>query len=58
LNGYCTQGVPQDQILEWTRDILERRRQYEPYDTTSDITKKRMEVPDFEGRVDPTVFSD
>ena len=58
LKGYHTQGVPQDSILKWAREILERRR-YEPYDTAGDITKKvRMEVPDFEGRVDPTVFSD
>ncbi|KAF3953567.1 hypothetical protein CMV_021002 [Castanea mollissima] len=58
LKGYRTQRVPQESILEWARDILERRRD-EPYDTAGDITKKvRMAVPDFEGRVDPTIFSD
>ena len=57
MMGYHTQGVPQDPISEWTRAILERRR-YEPYDTTSDITKIRLKVPNFDGRVDPTVFSD
>ena len=55
--GHRTQRVPQESILEWARDILERR-QDEPYDTTGDITKKvRMKVLDFEGRVDPMVFS-
>ena len=58
LREQCVQGVLQDPILEWTRDHLERRR-YEPYDTAGDITKKlKMEVPDFVGNVDPTVFSD
>ena len=55
--GHRTQRVPQESILEWARDILERR-QDEPYDTAGDITKKvRMKVLDFEGRVDPMVFS-
>ena len=58
LKGCRTQRVPQESILEWARDILERMRD-EPYDTANDITKKvRTKVPDFEGRVDPTVFSD
>ena len=58
MKGHHTQRVPQKSILEWARDILERR-QDEPYDTASDITKKvRIEVLDFEGRVDPTVFLD
>ena len=45
-------------MLDWTQDLLETG-QYEPPDTAGDITKKiKMEVPDFEGRVDPTAFSD
>ena len=57
MKDYRTQGVQQDSILEWARDILERRV-YEPYDTAGDITKKvRLKVLDFEGRVDLMVFS-
>ena len=57
MKGYRTQGVQQDSILEWARDILERRV-YEPYDIAGDITKKvRLKVLDFEGRVDLMVFS-
>ena len=57
LKGHRTQRVPQESILECARDILERR-QDEPYDTAGDIIKKvRMKVLDFEGRVDPMVFS-
>ena len=45
-------------MFDWARDLIERL-QYEPHDTAGDITKKvRMEVPNFEGRVDPTIFSD
>lgn len=52
------QGVPQNSMFDWTKDLLERSH-YEPHDTAGDITKKiKMEVPDFEGKVDPTVFSD
>ncbi|GFY96392.1 CDK inhibitor P21 binding protein [Actinidia rufa] len=48
------QGVQQYSMLDWTRDLLERG-QYEPHDTAGDITKNiKMEVPDLEGRVDPT----
>ena len=44
-------GVPQDPIPEWTRDLLEGS-QYEPYDTTRDVTKKvKMEDQDSEGLI-------
>ncbi|WJZ84476.1 hypothetical protein VitviT2T_004079 [Vitis vinifera] len=44
-------------MSEWARGLLERR--HEVCDTAGDITKiVRMEVPDFEGKVDATQFVD
>lgn len=50
-------GACQNPKLEWTREFLERAHN-EPYDMVGVITKEvRMEVLDFEGRLDPTIFS-
>lgn len=52
------QGGPQCSIFNWTNDLLQRN-QNETYDTAGDITKKiKMDVPDFEGKVNPMLFSD
>jgi hypothetical protein len=52
------QGVPQSSVFDWTNNLLQRG-QYEMYDTAGDITKKiKMDVPDFEGKINPTVFAD
>ncbi|GFS36272.1 NAD(P)-binding Rossmann-fold superfamily protein [Actinidia rufa] len=52
------QGAPQSSVFDWTNDLLQRG-QYETNDTARDITKKiKMEVLDFEGQVNPTVFAD
>ena len=49
--------APQYPMSEWARGLFERR--HEVCDTAGDITKKvRMEVPDFEGKVDATQFVD
>ncbi|CAK7332525.1 unnamed protein product [Dovyalis caffra] len=38
---------------------IQRREQIDPQDTTSDITKKvKVDVLDFKGKVDPTLFND
>ena len=52
------QGAPQSSVFNWINDLLQRG-QYETYDTVGDITKKiKIEVPDFEGKVNLTVFAD
>ncbi|KAG5531711.1 hypothetical protein RHGRI_026363 [Rhododendron griersonianum] len=52
------QGMRQNSMSDWTHDLLQRN-QHETYDTAGDITKKiKMEVPDFEGKVNPTLFHD
>ena len=49
--------APQYPMSEWARGLFERR--HEVCDTAGDITKKvRMEVPNFEGKVDATQFVD
>ena len=49
--------TPQYPMFEWVRGLLDRR--HEACDMTGDITKKvRMEVHDFEGKVDATQFVD
>ena len=49
--------APQYPMSEWARGLLERR--HKACDTVGDITKKvKMEVPDFEGKVDATQFLD
>ena len=48
---------PQHPMSEWARGLLERR--HDAGDIAGDITKKvRIEVPDFEGKVDATQFVD
>lgn len=50
--------MPQSTLANWTRELLERDY-YEPRDTAGDITKKvRVDVPDSDGRLDPTTFAD
>lgn len=47
----------QSNLVNWTRELLERDY-YEPRDTAGDITKKvRVDVSDFDGRLDPTTFA-
>ncbi|XP_004295495.1 PREDICTED: uncharacterized protein LOC101304264 [Fragaria vesca subsp. vesca] len=44
---------------DWVKDFLESSGEHNKVDTAGDITKKiKVDVPDFEGRTDPTVFSD
>ncbi|KAL6134310.1 hypothetical protein ACLB2K_066542 [Fragaria x ananassa] len=43
---------------DWVKDFLESSGEHNKVDTAGDITKKiKVDVLDFEGRTDPTVFS-
>ncbi|XP_028056995.1 uncharacterized protein LOC114260987 [Camellia sinensis] len=58
LRAGQNQGRQQNSMSDWAHDLLQRN-QYETYDSAGDITKKiKMEVPDFEGKVNPTLFHD
>ncbi|GFZ14757.1 similar to SEC6 [Actinidia rufa] len=57
-NDGAAAGKQGENSENMNNDLLEMG-QYEPHNTAGDITKKiKMEVPDFEGKVDPTAFSD
>ena len=50
--------IQQPTIHEWAIALLETNR-HVPNNTAGDLTKKvRMEVPDFEGKINPTLFTD
>ncbi|KAL5715946.1 hypothetical protein ACHQM5_017696 [Ranunculus cassubicifolius] len=49
--------APQYPMYEWAREAFRVRN--DPRDNVGDITKKiRIDVPDFEGKVDPIIFAD